>query len=83
MSDAFKFGTSKGGVLQMQPSGRWAVCRPGRDPVEITSGECFRIMTTDGVRVTRMEFSHARRGYYCIDGYELSDGLWAAIGGAD
>jgi len=33
--------TDKEGVLQMQPSGRWAVCRPGRAPVEITSESCF------------------------------------------
>jgi hypothetical protein len=25
------------GILQLQPSGRWAVVRPGRIPVEITS----------------------------------------------
>ena len=31
------------GVLQLQPSGRRAVCRPGQQPVEITSGELFRI----------------------------------------
>jgi hypothetical protein len=30
---------TKEGFLQMQPSGCWAVCRPGRAPVEITSGE--------------------------------------------
>ena len=35
--------TENEGVLQIQPSGRWAVCRPGRSPVEITSGELFRI----------------------------------------
>ena len=29
----------KVGVLRMQPSGRWAVCRPGQEPLEITSGE--------------------------------------------
>ena len=41
--------TEKEGVLQMQPSGRWAVCRPGREPVEITSGELFRV-EVDGAR---------------------------------
>jgi hypothetical protein len=35
--------TEKEGVLQMQSSGRWAVCRPGQPPVEITSGEQFRV----------------------------------------
>jgi hypothetical protein len=50
--------TDKEGILRMQPSGRWAVCRPGRDPVEITSGEVFRVEVVGEMRVTRME--HAR-----------------------
>jgi hypothetical protein len=33
----------KEGILCMQPSRRWAVSHPGRDPVEITSGELFRV----------------------------------------
>ena len=35
--------TDKEGTLQLQPSGRWAVDRPGRAPVEITSGDVFRV----------------------------------------
>jgi hypothetical protein len=35
--------TGEEGVLRLQPSGRWAVCHPGREPVEITNGELFRI----------------------------------------
>jgi hypothetical protein len=31
--------SAKAGTLRLQSSGRWAVCRPGRDPVEIMSGE--------------------------------------------
>ena len=69
--------TEKEGVLQMQPSARWAVCRPGREPVEITSGERFRIEFLGEIRLTRMEF---RRGYYTVDGYPLRNGLRAAIG---
>jgi hypothetical protein len=34
--------TDKEGTLQMQPSGRWAVCRPGRSPVAIAAGDLFR-----------------------------------------
>ena len=34
--------TEKGGTLRMMASGRWAVYRPGRLPVEITSCELFR-----------------------------------------
>jgi hypothetical protein len=34
------------GVLQMEPTGRWAVVPPGRPPVEITSGDVFRIEST-------------------------------------
>jgi hypothetical protein len=29
-------------TLRVMASGRWAVCRAGREPVEITSGERFR-----------------------------------------
>jgi hypothetical protein len=35
--------TEKEGTLQMQPTGRWAIVRPGQSPVEITSGEVFRV----------------------------------------
>jgi len=31
----------KEGILQLQPSGRWATCRPGHKPIEITSGDVF------------------------------------------
>jgi hypothetical protein len=81
------------GILRMQPTGRWAVCRPGRVPVEITSAELFRI-EADGERelqVTRMEYRHFEgpmkgrlfRGlpgeYYSVHGYWLRDGLRAAL----
>jgi hypothetical protein len=37
--------------LKMQPTGRWAVRRPGREPVEITSGEVSRVeFQAHGVR---------------------------------
>jgi hypothetical protein len=77
--------TEREGVLQMQPSGRWAVCRPGLDPVEITSGELFRVEVAGAkeLRLTRMEYRHLPGGdgaYYSVDGYPLRDGLRAAIG---
>jgi hypothetical protein len=50
--------TDKEGILQRQPSGRWAVCRPEHAPVEITSGEVFRIEVDGELRPTRMEFRH-------------------------
>jgi hypothetical protein len=31
--------TEKEGTLQMQPSGRWAIVRPGETPHEITAGD--------------------------------------------
>src|SRR5215470_12928307 len=82
------------GVLKLHPSGRWAVCRPGRPPVQITSGDVFRIQVdgTLDLQVTRMEFRHFQgpmkgctlRGltgeYYSVDGYCLRSGLRAAIG---
>jgi hypothetical protein len=69
----------KVGVLQIQSSGRWAVCRPGRTPVEITSGELFRVEVGE-LKITRMEFAHGQPGeYYSVDGYRLTNGLRAAI----
>jgi hypothetical protein len=71
----------KEGTLQMQPSGRWAVCRPGREPVEITSGELFSVEVGGkvGLQRTRMGDMHGE-GYYSVHGYHLRDGLRAAIG---
>ena len=75
----------KEGVLRMQPSGRWAVCRPGEEPREIASGEPFRV-EVDGAKelqLTRMEFRNLRRGggeYFSVDDYPLRDGLRAAVG---
>jgi hypothetical protein len=47
------------GVLFLQPTGRWAVCRSGRPPAEITSGELFRVDVDGELRPTRMEFRHS------------------------
>jgi hypothetical protein len=49
--------SDKEGILQMQPSGRWAICRTGFDPIEITSGDVFRVEVPGeaGLRRTRME----------------------------
>ena len=73
------------GVLRMQPSGRWAVCRPGREPREISSGEPFRVEVGGAkeLQLTRMEYRHLRRGggeYFSVDDYPLRDGLRAAVG---
>jgi Domain of unknown function (DUF5348) len=66
----------------MMASGRWAVYRPGRLPVEITSGESFRVEVAGatGLQLTRIEYDHSGRRYYSVDGYPLRDGLRAAIG---
>ena len=85
--------TEQMGILRMQPSGCWAVCCPGRPPVEITSGELFLIEVDGKLQPTRMEFRHfapnkapenrACRGeYYSVDGYLLRNGLLASIGRA-
>jgi hypothetical protein len=65
----------KEGILRMQPSGRWAVCRPGQAPAEITSGEVFRVEDPgkEGLHRTRME--RDAQGYYSVHGYHLHDGL--------
>jgi hypothetical protein len=70
---------TKEGILQMQPSGRWAVCQPGHAPVEIRSGELFRVEVGGELMVTRMEFQQGQPGeYYSVDGYRLLNGLRAA-----
>jgi hypothetical protein len=68
----------------MQASGRWAVVVSGGDPVEITSGEVFRVEVEghEGLQPTRMEHAHPG-GYYAVEGYPLRDGLRAALGDAD
>ena len=40
----------------MQPSRRWAVWMPGREPVEVTSGELFRVEVDGELQVRRMEY---------------------------
>jgi hypothetical protein len=73
--------SDKEGILELQPSGRWAVCQPGRAPVEINSGDVFRIEVPGeaGLRRTRMEHMDGE-GYYSVNGYNLRDGVRAAIG---
>ena len=60
-------------------SGRWAVCRSGQEPVEIRSGELFRVEVGGVLRVTRME-RDPDGPCYSMDGYELCEGMRAAIG---
>jgi hypothetical protein len=74
--------SEKEGILRKTASGRWAVYRPGRLPVEITSGGLFRVEVagTEELQLTRMKYNHSGRGYYSVDGYPLRDGLRAAIG---
>jgi hypothetical protein len=72
--------TNKEGTLRIQPSGRWAVCSPERDPVEIKSGELFRVEVDGELQVRRMEYAPGWRGYYAVGGPALCDGMRAAIG---
>jgi hypothetical protein len=71
--------SEKEGTLRMMASGRWAVCRPGRDQIEITSGELFRVEVAGELKVTLREYAHGD-GSYSVDCYPLYDGLRAAIG---
>ena len=73
------------GILRMMASGRWAVYRPGRLPVEITSGDLFRIEVAGAkdLQLTRMEYDQIDRQYYSIDNYPLRDGLRAATVGIE
>jgi hypothetical protein len=67
------------GTLQLQPSGRWAILRLGREPFELTSGDVFRVEVDGKLQITRMGHLWSE-GYYSIEGYPLRDGLRAAIG---
>jgi hypothetical protein len=77
--------TEKQGTLQIQPSGRWAICRPGQAPVEINSGEVFRIEVPgkEGLHSTRMEYLRHDEGgggdFFSVHGHYLADGLRAAF----
>ena len=62
------------------PQCRAAACWPGQEPVEITSGELFRVEFAGQLKSTLMEYNHADRQYYSVVGYPLRDGLRAAIG---
>jgi hypothetical protein len=76
----------KVGFLRKLPPGRWAVVRFGREPVEITSGELFRVEVDGELKPTRIEYRHHAGGggeYYSVDGYELRGGLRAGIGGGE
>jgi hypothetical protein len=71
--------TDTEGASRMLPSGRWAVFRHGRDPVQNKSGELFRVEVDGELKLTRMEYA-PRNGYYSVDGYPLFDGLRAEVG---
>jgi hypothetical protein len=73
--------TEKEGIFRKMTSGRWAIFRPGRSPVEIMSGDLFRIEVAGAkeLKLTHMEYDQIDRQYYSIDDYPLRDGLRAAI----
>jgi hypothetical protein len=81
--------TSTERILRKQPSGHWAIMRPGREPFELTSGDVFRVEVPgkQSLQLTRTVFRHKETirgvvqlaGYYSIDGYVPRDGLRAAI----
>jgi hypothetical protein len=80
------------GILRLQPSGWWAICRIGEAPFEITSGDVFCVEIDGELRPICMEFRHftgpmkgrehfGQAGeYYSCDGYHPRNGLRAAIG---
>jgi hypothetical protein len=76
--------SDKEGVLRMLSSGRWGIIRSGYTPHEIASGDVFRVEVPGepGLRRTRMEHMDGA-GYYSVNGYNLRDGLRAAIGAED
>jgi hypothetical protein len=64
----------------MQPSRRWAICRPRREPLEITSGELFHVEVDGKLQIRRMEYAHDGCGYCAVGGPELRSSMRAAIG---
>jgi hypothetical protein len=67
------------GTLRMQPSGRWAICRPDRFPIiELTSGDMFRVEVAGKLelRVMRLGFRRYGRGgeYYSVGGFRFATG---------
>lgn len=68
---------NKIGTLQMQSSGRWAICINGDFPDEITSGDTIEVEVSgaDTLLRTGVEFNHKRRAYVSTKGYPLKDGL--------
>jgi hypothetical protein len=66
------------GTLNKMLSGSWAICRSGKNPIEIKHGDIFRIEVDGKMRPTRMEFE-GDRGYHSADGYQLRSGLRAAL----
>ena len=68
------------GILHKTTTGRWATCRSGQSPIEITSGCGFWIEVNGKLKLTTMEYRHFLDGgeeYYSVDAYELCDGLRA------
>jgi hypothetical protein len=71
------------GTLHLQPSGRWAIIRPGRSPVAIVEGEVFELEVAGEMKLARMERRRRPDGtneWVTAQGYELRDGMRAAIG---
>jgi len=74
----------KEGLLEIMRNGRWAVCAPGEEPIEITSGDQFYIEVpgAGAMELTRMEYAHGRGGgYYSTGGPALKPGLRAGFVG--
>ena len=69
------------GTLRMQPSGRWAIAAPGREPVEIPAGEIFRVEVPGAgeLKRARMEQRPGGGEYYVVQGYPLRNGLRAGF----
>ena len=69
------------GTLSMQPSGRWAIAAPGREPVAIPAGEIFMLEVAGAreLKRARMEQHPGNQEYYIVQGYPLRNGLRAGF----
>jgi hypothetical protein len=73
--------TDTDGTLRLQPSGRWAIQAPGREPVEILAGETIMVEVAGSseLKSARMEQARPSGEYYVVQGYPLRDGLRAGF----
>ena len=54
------------GVLQLQPSGQWAIAAPGREPVPIVAGEVFLLEVQGERKPMRVRMARKDGRWYAV-----------------